>query len=228
MTRASLLALILLLAGLILLWIFLIRLIRRLTYKPVEGKPNQVPPSVSFWSISLAVVVLSLSWIFFWMGQQLSSFKKFDPPGIIGHVEIVNEHDQIKTLNVNFFSMVDDSLGKPTSFYLTGDHWKLQGQAVRLPYLLKPVFNGQHFFKVTDFRGEYIGHKPPGFDSPLLAHQTIEGGMVDMFEYLGVFPYIRDIFIAQEFENEFRLLKYRAQYDIVLTDSSEISLLDSE
>lgn len=228
MTRAGFIALILLVIGLVLLGIFLIRLIRRLTYKPVEGKPNQVPPSVSFWAIFLAVILLSFSWIFFWMGRQLSSFKTYNPPGFIGHVSIENERDDIKTLNMNFYSVVGDSLSKPTNFYLTGDHWKLQGQAVKLPIVLKPIFDGQYFYKVTDFRGEYTAHKPPGFDSPLLGHQTIEGGRVDMFEYIGIFPYIRDIFVECDFENDYSRLMRRAQYDIILTDSCTVTLIDSE
>ena len=228
MTRASLVALIFLVIGLLLLWIFLIRLIRRLTYKPIEGKPSATPPSVSYWSIALAVFLLSFSWMFFWMGHQLKSFKVFNPPGIIAQVELVNEHDPIKTLQVTFYSVLDDSLSKPTNFYLTGDSWKLEGRSVKIPTFLEPIFRGEHFYKVTDFYGAYKGHKPPGFDSALLEHQTIEGGMVDMFEYLGFFPFIRDIFVQCDFSTDYNKLRNRGNYDIALTDSCMVYLLDTK
>jgi hypothetical protein len=228
MTRASLIAVLLLIIGVILLGWFLIRIIRRLTFQPIAGKPRRPPGGVSYFAIFVAVVLLTCSWVLFWVGHQLKTFKPFSPPGMIGKLELVNEKDPIKSLYVKYYSALDDSLSKPTSFYLSGNAWGMRGQYVKIPGFLKPVFLGQHFYKVTDFYGDFIGHRPPGIESPLLAHQTIEGGWVDFYEYISIFPFIKDNFQVRPFSHPAQKLQDWERYEIALTDSGEVSLIEAQ
>lgn len=225
MTGANLWALGLLVIGLMLLWIFLIRLIRRLTFKPVEGKKVQPPASVSFLAIMFAVILLIFSWSLFWIGHQLRSFKCFNYPGMVGRIDVINEHDPLKTLKVDFYSVARDGIGKPTSFYLTGNAIQIYGQFIELPGFLKLVFDGTYFCKVTDFRGKYIGHKPPGYESVLFEHQEIGGGRIDVFEYITLVPLIKMVFKVCEFESAPLEIKNKGVFDVVLTDGCFVSML---
>jgi hypothetical protein len=223
MMIANLWALGALVVGLVLLWIFLIRLIRGLTHKAKEGKKSRAPAGVSFVAIVLAVVLLGFSWVLFWMGHQLRTFKPVALPGVIGRIDVVHENDPMKTLRVNFYSVSQDSLSKPTNFYLTGNSYRVSGQFVRLPAFLSSVFEGRNFCKVTDFQGQYIGHKPPGFESALFEHQQIGGGRVDVLENISLLPLVRKLFNVCEFESEPQKIKDRGVYDLVLSDDCKVS-----
>ena len=228
MTRASLIALLLLVVGIFLLGWFLVRIIRRLTFTPIVGKPRRPPGGVSYLAIFLAIVLLLCSWVLFWVGHQLKSFKPFNPPGLIGRIEIVNEKDAIKSLKVKYYASLDTGFSKPTSFYLSGNAWGIKGQYVKIPGALGPIFRSKCFYKVTDFYGEFIGHKPPGINSPLLGHQIIEGGWVDFYEYISIVPLVKDYFQVQEFEQPPQRIIDRVSYDVALTDSGAVSFIENK
>ena len=228
MAGANLWALGALIIGLAMLWLFLVRLIRGLTYKPDEDKKAGPPASVSFLTIILAVILLGVSWVLYWTGHQLRSFKPVNFPGAIGRVEAVNEHDPLKTLKVDFYSFSGDSLSKPTNFYLTGNSYRLSGQFIRLPGFLKHVFGSRYYCKITDFWGEYIGHKPPGFESTLFDHQQIGGGQVEVFEYISLFPFVKKLLYLCEFESEPLKVDERGTFELALSDTCQVSILEAE
>jgi hypothetical protein len=157
LARATIIATILLVVGTIFLAWFLVRIFRRLTYKEVEGSSRG---TVTFIAILVSVVLLACSWFLFWMGHQLKTFRAFTPPGTIGQLEVWKESDNVKSLRLEYYSREGEKLSKPTKFYLTGNAWRLGGQYVRIPGPLKYIFESQHFYKVTDFYGEYVGFRP--------------------------------------------------------------------
>ena len=224
MTNALIIAVLLLVIGFILLGWFLVRIVRRLTFKPVEGKPRTPPPSVGYPAIVIAVILLVCSYLLFWLSHQLRSFHPFAPPSSVARIEVYNQGDPVKSIKVDFYTMDDDGESEVTSFYLSGNSWKVNGQFVKIPKALAYIFNAQNYFKVTDFYGDYMGFKPPGADVPLLGHQTIAGGPVDLFQYIGLFSFLKNSFQTCEFETAPMRIGRRNTYEVVLTDSCEAKL----
>lgn len=224
MMNALFFAVILLVIGLILLGWFLVRIIRRLTFVPIQGKTKKPPAGVSYLSIILAIILLACSWMLFWLGHELKSFHPFTPPGGIARIEVSNEGDPVKSIKVNFYTIDDEGQSKPTSFYLSGNSWKAKGQHVKISRQLAYIFNSEDFFKVTDFYGDYVGFKPPGSHAPLLGHETIAGGQTDIFEYVNLFSFLRRSFKVCEFETDAIVIGEHEIYNLMLADSCSISL----
>jgi len=228
MTRAELIALCFLIAGLFLLSFYLVKIVRRLTYRPVEGKPRRLPSGVSYFAIFAAVLMLIFSWVLFWLGHQLNTFKPFNPPGVVGFVEASKENDLIKSIKIAYYSTVDSVVSIPTNFYLSGNAWKLEGQYLELPKYLEPIFQTRHFYKITDFYSGYIGFKPPGADHPLLAHQTIEGGKIDVFDYFRLIPLTKTMIRDCSFTHEYISVAEANKYNIALNDSCSVTIIEAK
>jgi len=219
LTKAIFIAAILLAIGLLLLTWFLLRLLRRLTFRFHEGKPKYLPPGVAYWAIITAMIILILSWSLFWTGTKLLGFKQFTPATNIGYIAAWNQGDPVKTIKFDFYPTGDSLVGTATSFYLSGNTWYVRGQQVSLSGFLTTIFGAEDYYKVTDFYGDFTGHKPPGINSPLLSHQPIEGGTVDFQEHLSLVGLFRGNFKVGEFESNPIKLEGRRNYNLILDDS---------
>ncbi|MCD6161266.1 MAG: hypothetical protein J7K40_02495 [candidate division Zixibacteria bacterium] len=224
MIKAILIAVLLLGIGVILLILFLLRLIRRLSFNASEGKAKTIPGSVSYWAIFLATILFIISWLFFWSANQLKSFHSYEPSNVIGYIEVKQKGDLVKSMEINYYPFQEGVLSTPTTFYLSGNSWKIQGQYINLSNYLTLIFNGPDYCKISEFLSDYKGHKPPGADAPILNTQHIKGGAVDLESFSGIFGLAKGVSKVGEFESEFIMLKRFGKYWIVLSDSGIVSL----
>jgi len=225
MIRATIIALIILALGVTLLAWFLVRIYRRLIFRP-DGKPGRKPPGgVSYLGIAVAILMLSMSWILLGLTNQLKSFRSFTPSTAIGQVTAKFENDPVKTLNIEFIYSDTGSKTAPTSFYLSGNSWHIRGQYVILPKFLTYVFQWQSYCRITDFYADFVGHKPLGVDVPLLAHQVIGGDSGDLIKFVSFMPFIKDQFKVCEFVSDPVKTTDRSEnYEIILSDSCSVTL----
>ena len=224
MIQVLLIAGLLLILGVLLLILFLIRLVRRLTFHVQEGKPFRPPPSVSYWAIFLAMIVLVISWVFFWSANQLKSFEPYKPSAAAGVLEVSRKGDSVKSMKFDYYHDQVENLKTATSFYLSGNTWRIKVQFVKFSGVLSHVFGWSYYYKVSDFYSDYSGHKPPGIKSPMLSHEEIEGGSVDLDSYVSFFGFLENAVEVNEFESEFVKISRHAKYWLVLTDSNEVRL----
>jgi len=225
MTRAVIIAAILLALGSILLACFFIRLIRRLKFKPDSESGKKIPTGVSYAAIVIAVFMLILSWILFKTTNQLKSFRPFTPSTSIAQTKANYEGDPVKTLKMELVFTGVESKTVPTTFYLSGNSWYLKGQYIKLPRFLTYIYQRQTYYRVTDFYGDFLGHKPPGVDAPLLAHQTIGGDSEELIEFMNFMPFIKSGVEVCEFKSRpVKITDRTAIFDIVLGDSCQVNL----
>ncbi len=227
MARAISIAVLLLGLGLLMLIWFLARLVRRLTFRSDKQQERRAPGGVTYWAILIAIFVLFISWTLFWTAHQLIGFKPFMPSTSIGRLEVRNMGDPIKSMKFDFYPASltgNDSHSTPTTFYLSGNTWRLEGQYVKISGIFTYVFGWQFFYKVTDFHGDYVGHKPPGIDAPMLSHRSIEGGPADLSMVLGILSLFKDSFEFGEFAGETFSIKQRRLYNLILSDSGTLAI----
>jgi len=227
MTRATIIAVILLALGFLLLAWFFTRLIRRLKFKPdpISESRKKIPAGVSYIAIIIAIFMLILSWILFKTTNQLKSFKPFMPSTSIAQTNVAYEGDPVKTLKMELVLTGAETGTVPTTFYLTGNSWYLRGQHVKLPQFLTYIYKWQSFYRITDFYGDFIGHKPPGVTSTLLAHQAIGSGSENLIEFMNYVPFVKSGFKICEFQSTpVKTTDRIASYDIVLGDSCSVTL----
>jgi len=191
-TRIIIIASALLVLGCTLLILFLVRLIKRLSFHPQEGKTVKPPATVSFLAIFGAMILLIFSWIMFWSAGQLQHFKPYTPSNNICMIEVQQTGDPVKAMKFLFYPLCGDSLDTPTEFYLSGNTWYLKGQYIKTSGYLTRLLDWPYAYKVTDFHGDYKGRKPPGIDVPILNHQLIEGGEVDFGEYISAISFLKN------------------------------------
>ena len=224
MIKPILIAALFLIVGAILLVLFLVRLIRRLSFKASEGKAKDVPCSVSYWAIFLATFLILISWILFWGSSQLKSFHLYNPSNVIGYIEVKKKGDTVKSMEINYYPFQEDSLSTPTTFYMSGNSWKIKGQYINLSYFLTPIFGGSDYCKVSDFLSDYKGFKPPGANAPILTIQQIKGGAVDINSFSNIFGLINGVDNSGEFESEYIKIQRLGKYWLVLSDSGTIRM----
>ncbi|MCP4583885.1 MAG: hypothetical protein GY839_19920 [candidate division Zixibacteria bacterium] len=224
MARPTIIALLLLVLGFLLLAWFLFLLIKRISFHPEAESRRKTPASVGYWGITISVIMLALSWLLFWTGGQLKSYKPFNPSSSIGTVEVWYEGDPVKTLKVEFYSNGADSLAAPTLFYLSGNSFYLKGQSIKIPDLLTYIFKWQYYYKITDFYGAFAGHKPPGVDAPLLAHQTIGSGSIKIHSLPGSIPLLGKSIETCNFESKVAKISRHNKFDLILSDSCNVVL----
>jgi hypothetical protein len=225
MIRATIIALIILALGVILLAWFLVRIYRRLVFQPDDKLRRRPPGGVSYFGIAIAILMLLISWLMLSLTNQLKSFRPFTPATGIGRITAKYENDPVKTLNIEFVYI--DAAGKtaPTTFYLSGNSWYIKGQYVILPKFLKHIFQWQSYCRITDFYADFAGHKPPGVNVPLLAHQVIGGESEDLIKFVRFAPFIKDQIKICEFTSvPVKTTDRLENFEIILSDSCSVTL----
>jgi hypothetical protein len=228
MVQVLLIAGIVLLIGVLLLILFLVRLVRRLTFNDQEGKPHEPPPGVSYWAIFVAVIFLFSAWALFWTASLLKSFKAYQPNSVAGIIEIQRQADPVKSMKFDYYPAPAESLASPATFYLSGNTWYLKGQFIEFSGLFAKIIGWSHFYKISDFFSDYKGHKPPGVSSAMLSHEPISGGYVDLDTYFNFFNFLKSAIRIEDFQSEDHDSERFSKYWLVLSDSSRIMLATSE
>jgi len=227
MKQPIVIAAILAAVGAILLLWFLYRLMGRLRSRaevaPEGKKPKKIPRAVSYWAILAAVICLTLSWSLFCTASLFNGFRPFGPPGRVGQVDVRNTGDNVKSMMLEYCPLGDSSSQPTSSFYLSGNSWRVKGQVVKFGGVLATVFGQPHLYKVSGFEGDYIGHKPPGVTAAILTWQEIEGGELEAEEYLATFKFLDKLLQVGRFESDFATAD-NASYWMILSDSGRVRL----
>jgi heme/copper-type cytochrome/quinol oxidase subunit 2 len=225
MTKALIIALVLLILGVGLLALFFVRLVRRLKFKSDGESKKKIPGGVSYIAIVVAIFMLIVSWALLKTTNHLKSFRPYKPSTGICRTTIAYEGDPVKTLKMELVLTGIESQTVPTTFYLSGNSWYLRGQYVKLPAFLAYIYQWQSYYKVTDFYSDFAGHKPPGVNEALLAHQEIGGGSAGLMDFLNAIPFIKNKIEACEFETKpIKVIDRIAVFEAILGDSCQIIL----
>jgi hypothetical protein len=216
--RLIFIASILLIVGAFLLLVFLLRLTRRISYFSRTRRLKKAPGGVSSWSISLAIILIIISWAFFWMGHQLKGFYAYRPDARVCRIDVEQNDDPVKSMKCIIWPP-GDTLQTPPAIYLSGNAWHIRGQYVRITGVLEKLFPGRHGFKVTDLYGGYTGERPPSNEQSPLMHQIVEGGPNDLESYIETIGFLRKSIQIGEFETQAVSITPNTNYWIVLSDS---------
>jgi hypothetical protein len=206
MARALLFAVIMLGAGTLLLLWFLVRLVRKMTHDTKKGEHGRRLGGVSYGSIFAALILISLSWLFFWSVNLLKSFRPCESPAVICYIEVKPGPDNVKSIELDYYTDTEGYQTSAANFYLSGDAWKVKGQYIRFTGIMKAIFGVSEYYKVTDVYSDYRGHKPPGIDAAILTHQSLDGGAVDLDGFSSLMETIHGPVEIGKFETDYQRL----------------------
>jgi hypothetical protein len=212
------LATVLLIVGSVLLLWFLIRQARRISYYGQTRRTTRAPKGVSYWSIILAIILLTFSWLFFWSGHRLKGFYVYQPQTRICRIDVSQNSDPVRSMKFSIWPP-GDTLQAPPVIFLSGNAWHIKGQYIRVKGVLKNLFPGPYGFKLTDLYGGYAVSRPPANEQSTLIHQLIEGGPVDLESYLETMSFLRNSIQVGEFETQMVGITANSSYWIALSDS---------
>jgi hypothetical protein len=215
---------ILLAFGLLLLLLFLIMLVRRISYYSQTHKVKRAPMGVSYLAIFTAVILLAFSLAFFNFSNDLKWFSPYKPDAKACLVDITRTNDPVKTLRVIMYSSKGDSLKENPEFYLSGDAWYIKGQLVRVSGFIGKLFPVSHAYKINEMYGEYATRNSITADKTIFAHRVIDEGAVDLGQYVKFIKLINGSFQASEFSTPPILARDHDRYWLTISDSGQVSV----
>jgi len=215
---------ILLAFGLLLLLLFLIMLVRRISYYSQTHKVKRAPLGVSYIAIFAAVTLLAFSWAFFSFSNNLKEFVPYWPDVNCCLIDITKTNDPVKTLRVIMYSPNGNSLKESPEFYLSGDAWYLKGQLIHVSGYVEKLFHSSHGFKLNDMYGEYANPSAIGADKTIFSHHIFDGGATDLTPYIKFIKFMKGSFQAEEFATPPIMAGSHDRYWMTVSDSGKVSL----
>lgn len=215
---------ILLAFGLLLLLLFLIMLVRRISYYSRSHKMKRAPLGVSYIAIFLATFLLALSWAFFSFSNNLKEFRPYAPNQKNSLIDITRTGDPVKTLRIIIYSSTGDSLKENSEFFLSGDAWYLKGQLIQASGYIEKLFPGPCGFALNEMYGEYIDKNAVDPDKTIFSHHIFDEGAVDFTPYVKFIGLIRGSFKAEEFITQPILAREHDRYWLTISDSGKVFL----
>jgi hypothetical protein len=179
--RLTLIGAVLFAAGIFILALSLIRIIRRIRYRDTGDPLHPPPKGVSILAVILAFILIAASQAFFWLSSQLLFFRPVVEGGYIARVRVERQADPLRTLGVSYFPMSGDSVGVPSLFQLSGDSWNFKGEILRFKFAPKYLNLPNRVFKTTEFHSRYAAGAPTNVSGALFATNQIEGGASAVF-----------------------------------------------
>lgn len=215
---------ILLAFGLLLLLLFLIMLVRRISYYSRSHKIKRAPLGVSYLAIFMAVLMLALSWAFFSFSTSLKDFKSYAPDLKAGLIDISRTNDPVKTLRVIIYTTNGDSLKESPEFFLSGDAWYFKGQLIHVSGYTEKLFPSSHGYKLNEMFGNYADKNPEKTDKTIFSHHIFDEGAVDLNPYVKFIKFIKGSFQTEEFTTPPILAGEHDRYWLTISDSGNVSL----
>jgi hypothetical protein len=162
--------------GIILLIFQLNRIFKRIRYRDT-GDPKAKPPrGINVYLILIAVFLIILAQAFFWLPSGIKFFRPLGEEGLFGYLYINRTGDPIKSLEMRFTPMIDDSSGVENLFFLSGDSWRMRGEILNFKFLHNWLDLPDRCYKLVEFNGEFQGRLPPDTRGAMLHKEVIEGG----------------------------------------------------
>lgn len=215
---------ILLALGLLLLLMFLIMLVRRISYYSRSHKLKRAPLGVSYIAIFLATLLLALSWAFFGFSNNLKGFKPYTPDLKTGLIDVTRTNDPVKTLRIIIYSARGDSLKENPEFFLSGDAWYLKGQLLSVSGYMEKLFPAPRGFKLNDMYGEYANPDAIDADKTIFSHHIFDEGAIELAPYVKFIKLIKGSFQVEEFRTPPLLVREHDRYWMTISDSGKVSL----
>lgn len=222
--KIMLIGTILLAFGLLLLLLFLIMLVRRISYYSRSHKVTRAPLGVSYIAIFLATLLLVLSWAFFGFSNNLKGFKPYLPDQKASLIDITRTGDPVKTLRVIIYSARGDSLKESQEFFLSGDAWYLKGQLIQASGYMEKLFPTPRGFVLNEMFGEYADKNSVDPDKTIFSHHIFDEGAVELSPYVKFIGLVKGSFKAEEFTTPPVLAREHDRYWLTISDSGKVSL----
>lgn len=147
-SRTLLLGSIFLIIGLLILLLSLYRLIRRTGYYSRGHTVKRPPRSLGIAGILAAVISLAISWSLFWAADNLKFFRRFNDNRVCFRLDVWRTEDPVKSLKLIISYPGQDTAEVPPPFYLSGDIWQIQGEAIWISGPAKYLFDGERCFAI--------------------------------------------------------------------------------
>jgi hypothetical protein len=215
---------ILLAFGLLLLLLFLIMLVRRISYYSQTHKVKRAPLGVSYLAIFAAVIMLAFSWLFFNFSNDLKWFRPYRPDTRACLIDITRTNDPVKTLRVIIYSMYGDSLRENPEFYLSGDAWSLKGQLISVSGYVSALFPSSHAYKLNDMYGQFADRNSVSDDKTIFAHRVIDDGSAELSQYVKFIKLIKGTFDVSEFTTPPVMTGSHDRFWMTVSDSGRVSI----
>ena len=210
--------------GLFLLLVFLILLVRRISYYSRDHKFGSAPRGASFVAIFFVIILLAASWVFFRAASDFRGFRPFKPLTKVCLIDVAKTADPVKSLRVILYTLEGDSLKENPEFFLSGNSWGLGGQYIRLTGYIQNLFPDSLAYKLNDFYGDYIGQADIEPDQVILVHQALDGGAVDLGDYSRTINFLKSSIRTEKFETQTIEAGEHNRYWLALSDSGAVSL----
>jgi hypothetical protein len=222
--KTLLIGTILLAVGLLLLLLFLIMLVRRITYYSRSHKMKRPPLGVSYIAIFLAALLLVLSWGFFAFSNNLKQFLPYAPGQKAALIDITRTGDPIKTLRIIIYWVRGDSLKENPEFFLSGDTWYLKGRLIEVSGYIGKMFPAQWGIALDEMHGDFTEGESVNPDKTIFSHHVFEEGATDLAPYVKFIGLIGGSFKANEFATPPILSRAHERYWLTISDSGAVSL----
>jgi hypothetical protein len=180
-SRLTLAGAVLFAAGALLLALLLVRVIRRISYRSDTSKKSP-PKGLRLWQIIIALVLIVLGQGIFWLSSQLEYFRPLALDGTFAQIKIVRLSDPIKSLQINYVPLSNDSAGVPNKFYLSGDSWRFNGEIIDFKFARKYLRLPEHSYKVVKFESRFMNRPPQHVSGAMLNENLLESGPSQAFQ----------------------------------------------
>ncbi len=223
-SRTITIAGVLLALGLLLLLWFLYRQLRRTSYYSRGHSVRRPPRDASIAAILAALVALVVSWALFWAADNLRFFRKFGENRVCFRIDVWQTDDPVKSMKFVVSYPGQDTTKAPPAFYLSGDRWRIEGQAVRIKGLARLLFDGERCFAITDAvadRSQSWRSRPDDF---IFDRTQLPGAESKLAEAIGRYGWLGRFFNVNKFKTLFREAQARQSFIGRIDGDGQLSL----
>jgi hypothetical protein len=132
--RLNIFGLVFFAAGLVLLFVSIWWIYKRIRFKASDDPRQKQPRKVGLALILPMIIFILLGQGFFWLSSQLKFYRPAARDYGIGTIEINRLNDPVKSLEVAYTPVYGDSSAVPSRFYLSGDSWRFKGEIINFKF----------------------------------------------------------------------------------------------
>jgi hypothetical protein len=201
-TRLTLAGAVLFAAGALLLALLLVRVVRRISYRPDTSKKSP-PKGLRLWQILIALILIAFGQGIFWLSSQLEYYRPLVTEGRFAQIGVVRMDDPVKSLQIKYVPLVNDTAGVTNKFYLSGDSWRFNGEIIDFKFARKYLQLPERAYKVVRFESRYMNRPPLHVSGALLNENLLESGPSQAFRLFRDSRYFKWFATVDSFSTDF-------------------------
>ena len=213
-------------AGLILLILAVRQIYKFIRFKKTSDSRKKPPKRVSPALIIVMVLLILIGEGFSWLSSQLKYYRPVASDYSIGTIEVERLDDPVKSMDVIYTPVFEDSSAVASRFYLSGDSWRFKGEILNFKFANSLLGLPEKSYKTTEFEGRFIWRLPAKTKGAMLNRNEIEGGPTTLYKILRDQKFLGWFAEVDSFSTEFITAHSKDYYNLSLGGDGVI--LDSD